>query len=217
MPQSASGPRDDLTALLRRASEGNRAAFDALLPHVYDELKSVAHRRLAAERQGHTLNTTALVHETYFKLVEQNRVQWQSRAHFFAIAARAMRRILIDYARKRNAERRGGGAEKVSLEEVPRIPAPGGVGEEETLDLIALDDALDRLEEFNARGAEVVLYRYFGGLTHRETAEVLGVSEITVRRAWTAARAWLRRELVGGSDGGSDGGPDDGPAAPGTS
>lgn len=204
MPQSSSGPRDDLTALLRRASEGNREAFDALLPHVYDELKSVAHRRLAAERDGHTLDTTALVHETYFKLVEQDRVEWQSRAHFFAIAARAMRRVLIDYARKRNAERRGGEAEKVSLDEAPRIPAPEAVGEDDALDLIALDDALDRLEDFNARGAEVVLYRFFGGLTHRETAEVLGVSEITVRRAWTAARAWLRRELVGGSNDGRD-------------
>lgn len=203
-PQSASGLPGDLTALLRRASGGDRDAFDTLLPYVYDELKSVAHRRLAAERDAHTLDTTALVHETYFKLVEQDRVEWRSRAHFFAIAARAMRRILIDYARQRNAERRGGGAEKVSLDHAPGIPAPGVVGEERALDLIALDDALDRLAQFNARGAEVVLYRYFGGLTHRETAEVLGVSEVTVRRAWTASRAWLRREMVGGSDGGRD-------------
>lgn len=203
-PQSASGPSGDLTALLRRASEGERDAFDTLLTYVYDELKSVAHRRLAAERDAHTLDTTALVHEAYFKLVEQDRVEWRSRAHFFAIAARAMRRILIDHARKRNAERRGGEAEKVSLAESPRIPAPGAVGEDDALDLIALDDALDRLGEFNSRGADVVLYRFFGGLTHRETAEVLGVSEITVRRAWTAARAWLRREMVGRGDGGRD-------------
>lgn len=197
-PESASGPHGDVTALLRRASEGDREAFDSLLPFVYDELKSVAHRRLAAEPAGHTLDTTALVHETYLKLVEQDRVEWQSRAHFFAIAARAMRRILVDYARKRNAEKRGGGAEKISLEELPGLPAPGTVAEDDAVVLVALDEALDRLEDFNARGADVVMYRYFGGLTHRETAEVLGVSEITVRRAWTAARAWLRRELTAG-------------------
>lgn len=199
-PDPTSGQREDVTALLRRASRGEREALDRLFPLLYDELKSVAHRRLEAERDGHTLNTTALVHETYFKLVQQERVEWQSRAHFFAIAARAMRRILVDHARKRNADRRGGGATKVSLDGQGRVPAPGAMGEDDLADLIVLDDALDRLADFNSRGADVVLYRFFGGLTHRETAEVLGVSEVTVRRAWTAARAWLRGELTAGSD-----------------
>jgi len=198
--ESAAGRPTNITELLREASQGNREAFDRLFPLVYDELKAVAHRRLEAEPEGHTLNTTALVHEAYFKLVEQEHVEWQSRAHFFAIAARAMRRILIDYARKRSADRRGGGVTKLSLESALRVPEEGTIGKEQAAELVALDAALTRLAQFNARGADVVLYRFFGGLSHRETAEVLGVSEITVRRAWTAARAWLRRELVAEPD-----------------
>ncbi len=184
-----------VTQLLHQASNGNQDAFNKLLPLVYEELKQLARKKLRAEREGHTLNATALVHEAYLKLVDQKEVEWQSRTHFFAIASQAMRRILIDYAKLKKAGKRGGGAPHVSLETAESV-SPGEIfNDDQASELIALDDALNRLAEFNQRGAQVVQYRYFGGLSHSEIAEVLGTSEITVRRAWTMAKSWLRREL----------------------
>ncbi len=151
----------------------------------------MAASKLRLEREGHTLNATALVHEAYLKLVDQTRIEWQSRGHFFAVASQAMRRILVNYARERNAQKRGGRHEHVSLIDAHVF--------QNTIDserLEALDDALTRLSAFDERGAEVVTYRYFGGLTHAEIGSVLGTSEVTVRRAWTAAKAWLKAELT---------------------
>jgi RNA polymerase sigma factor (TIGR02999 family) len=169
-------------------------ALDRLMPLVYDQLRHVAHRQLGAEPTGHTLSTTALVHEAYLKLVDQSRVQWQDRAHFFAVASRAMRRILIDYARRHRALRRGGSPDgappkPVSLDTV-ELPV-----EERAQALIALDDALDRLEQVEARLARVVECRFFAGLTEGETAAALGVSQRTVAREWALARGWLYQEL----------------------
>ena len=185
-------PSDErFTALLDDLSGGNRTVVDALLPRVYDELRDLAHRKLRGERAGHTLNTTALVHEAYEKLVQQDRMTWQNRAHFMGIAALSMRRILINYAHKRNAEKRGGGEPVATFEDGM---APRAVQAEELIDL---DTALDRLEQLDERQSKVVTYRFFGGLTQKEIAEVLGVSEPTVRRDWRLARAWLSRELQG--------------------
>jgi RNA polymerase sigma factor (TIGR02999 family) len=161
-----------------------------VFPLVYDELRRLAHGRLRAERPGHTLNTTALVHEAYLKLVDQTRVEWQSRAHFYAVASTAMRRILINHAEMRRAARRGGDAVVLPLDEAAIL-----IGDDQVDELLELDLALERLKTFNPRGADVVVYRYFGGLTHEEIGAVLGVSTITVRRAWKSARSWLRREL----------------------
>jgi len=190
MPQHDPPDRGEITELLEAASGGNRAAFDQLLPRVYDELRALAQSRLKWERDGHTLNATALVHEAYFRLVGQERVEWQGRAHFFAIASRAMRRILINYAAARNAQKRGGGATHVELDE-----AADTMNDTQAEELIALDGALKELERFNERGARVVEYRFFGGLTHDEIAEAMGLSEATVRRSWRSARAWLRDAL----------------------
>jgi RNA polymerase sigma factor (TIGR02999 family) len=160
---------------------------------VYDELRDLAHRKLRGERADHTLNTTALVHEAYEKLVQQDQMTWQNRAHFMGIAALSMRRILINYAHKRNAQKRGGGEPVATFEDGM---APRDVHAE---DLIDLDGALKRLEQLNERQSKVVTYRFFGGLTQKEIAEVLGVSEPTVRRDWRLARAWLSRELQQGA------------------
>jgi RNA polymerase sigma factor (TIGR02999 family) len=192
-----------VTDLLRRSREGSRAALDRLLPIVYDELKSMAHLRLRSERDGHTLDTTALVHETYLKLVRHDRVEWQSRAHFFAVGAQAMRRVLIDYARARNAARRGGKEQHVPVDVVEEEAAEL-LSDHAADGLVALDDALKDLAKFDERGARVVEFRFFGGLTHDEIAELLGVSPVTARRSWTAAKAWLRKEL--GPDAALDGG-----------
>ena len=183
-------PPEDVTALLVRASDGNREAFDRLVPLVYDDLRRQAAAKLRMEREGHTLDATALVHEAYVRLVGQNRVEWRGRTHFFALASQAMRRILIDYAHKRNAAKRRGSAVHVDFEEVADLMSASQARE-----LLALHDALAELETFNERGARVVEYRYFGGLTHDEVAEAMGLSEATVRRTWRAARAWLRRSL----------------------
>ncbi|MEM7415658.1 MAG: sigma-70 family RNA polymerase sigma factor [Gemmatimonadota bacterium] len=183
-------PSTDVTRLLHEASAGNRTAVDELLPLVYDELRALARSKLRFESEGHTLSATALVHEAYMKLVDQTQVEWQNRSHFFAVAAESMRRILISYARARNAEKRGHGVVPESLDHVDELLA-GGQDEA----LIDLDDALTRLADFNERGARVVTYRYFGGMSHKEIAEVLGTSVMTVRRSWDLARAWLRREL----------------------
>jgi len=183
-----------ITRLLNAASHGNRDAFDQLFPLVYDELRTLARSKLRRERADHTLAATALVHEAYLQLVDQDSVEWQSRAHFFAVAARAMRRILMNHARAKRATKRGGGASQVPLDEAVAL-APDLFTEEEEDDLLALDEALDRLSELSPEGADVLQYRFFGGLTHNEIAEVMGVSEATVRRRWRAAKTWLRQQL----------------------
>ena len=177
------------TALLEDLTGGNRTVVDAVMPQVYDELRDLARRKLRGERADHTLNTTALVHEAYEKLVQQDRMTWQNRAHFMGVAALSMRRILINYAHKRNAQKRGGGEPVATFEDGM---APRDVQAEELIDL---DDALKRLEKLDERQAKVVTYRFFGGLTQKEIAEVLGVSVPTVRRDWRLARAWLSREM----------------------
>ena len=179
----------DLTRLLRDWSAGDQGALDSVIPLVYDELRRLAHNRLRRERPGHTLNTTALVHEAYVKLVDVKEASFRDRAHFLAMASRAMRRILVDYARARNAAKRGGGAENVTLDEALKIP------EDYAAAVSELDEALGRLEEFDPRQSQVIEHRYFGGLTLEETAEVLGVSLATVKRDLRFARAWLAKEL----------------------
>jgi RNA polymerase sigma factor (TIGR02999 family) len=194
------GPTDrgEITRLLQQASGGNRASFDALVPLVYDELHAIASARLNGEAVGHTLTPTALVHEAYLSLVGQDRTEWQSRSHFYAVAAMAMRRVLINYAKSRARVKRGGGATAVDLDVAERIGATAiaTLDDDQADALIELDAALNRLKEFNAEGAEIVEYRFFGGLQVQEIAEVLGVSEVTVRRRWTAARAWLKKEIA---------------------
>ncbi len=184
-----------VTQLLHDLRSGQRDAFDALLPHVLDALRAIAHRQLKNERSDHTLNTTALVHEAYLKLVGRREMDWESRAHFFAVAARAMRRVLISYARQRNAEKRGGGAIRVTL-----VTHLGPLTEGQEDELVALDEGLQRLEQINPRHARIVECRFFAGLTIEETAECLGVSPITVTRDWRMARAWLRHELSSSDD-----------------
>lgn len=189
-PQADREITEALIALRDRAPD----ALDRLMPLVYHQLRQVAHRQLGAEASGHTLSTTALVHEAYLKLIDQTRVQWQDRAHFFAIASRAMRRILIDYARRHRAVRRGGVADgtplpPVSLDEV-ELPVA-----ERAEALLALDEALDRLAHVDARLAQVVECRFFAGLTEAETAAALDVSQRTVAREWVVAKGWLYQEL----------------------
>lgn len=180
----------DITGLLLEGSRGEDDALRALLPVVYDDLRAIAHRRLRGERAGHTLNTTALVHEAYVRMVDQTRVQWRDRAHFFGVAAEAMRRILVDYARRRGAEKRGAGRDPLPLDDVEIAVV------DRAEQLLALDAALDRLENVDARLARVVLYRFFGGLSEEEIAELVGVTARTVRRDWVKARGWLYRELA---------------------
>jgi len=188
-PMNVQPSPSDVTQLLIEWSAGNRALLDELMPHVYDELRRLARRHLQRERPGHTLQTTALVHEAYLRLIDQNRVEWQNRAHFFAIAARVMRRILLMHARKKQAAKRGGGAPHLSLDEGAIVSG------EQAEELIALDDALQRLEQMDERLGRVVECRYFGGLTIDETAEALDVSPATVKRDWRTAKAWLHRVL----------------------
>lgn len=182
-------PPGEITRLLVQLADGNRTVVDSVLPLIYEELHELAERQLRGERSDHTLNATALVHEAYLKLIDQNRVSWQSRAHFLAIAARAMRRILINYANARRAQKRGGGQIFTTYDEdlEPR--------ETHVEELIELDVALSKLEALSERQSKVVEYRFFGGLNHEEIAEVLGVSVPTVRRDWQLARAYLSREL----------------------
>lgn len=180
----------NVTALLEDLASGDVGALDRLFPIVYEELRRVAHGQLHRERTGHTLNTTALVHEAYLKLVRHPPdVQWKRRIHFFAVAARAMRQILVNHAKARSRAKRGGDAPQVSLDEAVIMP------ETRAEELVALDEALHRLEAMNQRQSRVVECRYFGGLTIEETAQVLGVSVVTVKRDWTTARAWLYREV----------------------
>jgi len=180
-----------ITRMLREWSDGNREALENLMPLVYDELHRQAARFLRRERADHTLQATALIHETYIKLIDQREANWESRAHFFAIAANLMRRILVDHARAKYREKRGGNAVKLPLEEAMLIS-----GEEKNVDLMALDEALTRLEKIDEQQARVVELRYFGGLSLEETAEALRVSRTTVANDWSMAKAWLHRELT---------------------
>jgi RNA polymerase sigma factor (TIGR02999 family) len=188
----ASSPQ--VTGLLISWSNGDEAALAKLVPLVHDELHRLASRQMHREREGHVLQTTALVNEAYTRLVDLSRVRWRDRAHFFAMAARVMRRILVDYARSRNYLKRGGGVRLVSLDEATQAAVERGA------DLVALDDALNALAAFDQRKSRVVEMRFFGGLTVEETAEALGVSVDTVMRDWRIAKAWLLRELQGRSD-----------------
>jgi len=179
----------EVTRLLQAWGQGDDAALEQIIPIVYRELKRIAHRYMAGERQGHTLQTTALVNEAYLKLVDSRKVNWQNRAHFFAISAQLMRRILVDFARSRGYQKRGGGAQPVSLDEECLATQQRG------RNVLALDDALTALAEVDPRKSKVVELRFFGGLSVEETAELLKVSPDTVLRDWRMAKAWLGREL----------------------
>jgi RNA polymerase sigma factor (TIGR02999 family) len=178
----------DITELLVAWSGGDRSALDQLAPVVYEELRRLARALMARERPGHTLQTTALVNEAYLRLVDCNRMRWQDRAHFFAVSAQMMRRVLVDHARRQNLKR-GGGLRRVSLDEAADI------GIDRAAEFVAIDDALNTLAEIDPRKASVVELRFFGGLSVEETAEVLKLAPITVIRDWNMARAWLYREL----------------------
>lgn len=181
---------NEVTKLLQRWRDGNREALDALLPLVYEELRRLAHRHLRNERQDHTLQSTALVHEAYFRLVGQNFPEWEGRAHFFAIAAQLMRQILVDYARSRRAAKRGSGVGMVMLDDLEALPPTP-----KDVDVVALNDALNTLAELDPRQTRVVELRFFAGLSLEEISEVMGIGSATVQRDWTAARAWLHREM----------------------
>jgi len=182
-------PPEDITQLLVDWGKGNKLALDGLMPLVYDELHRIASRYLRRERQGHTLQTTALINEAYLRIVDQNRVNWQSRAHFFGVAAQMMRRILVDHARSHLYAKRGGGAQKLTLDEAIATP------QERDLDLVALDDALTALTQIDPQQSRIIELRFFGGLTIEETAEVIGISPATVKRDWNMAKAWLFGEI----------------------
>ena len=179
----------EVTRLLRNWSGGDENALDQLTPVVYDELRRLAASYMRRERQDHTLQSTALVNEAYLKLVDQKNVVWQNRAHFFGIAAQMIRRILVDHARAHKAEKRGGGAGVLSLDEAIGVP------ENHDVEILALNDALTRLTEMDPKQGRIVELRFFTGLSIEETAEVVGVSPATVKREWAAARAWLFREI----------------------
>jgi RNA polymerase sigma factor (TIGR02999 family) len=184
----------DITALLHAHKAGDAGALELLLPRVYDELRAIARARLRHERPDHTLSATEVVHEAFVKLMPLERVDWQNRAHFFAIASRAMRNVLIDHAVRRGAGKRGGGQAALPLDEL--VAEQAAAAEQPLEDLIELARALERLEQIDARQARVVECRFFGGLNLEETAEALAISPATVSRDWTFARAWLHRELA---------------------
>jgi len=182
----------EVTQLLLAWSRGDQAALDRLIPLVSTELHRLAHHYMRRERAGHTLQTTALVNEAYVRLVDASRIEWRDRAHFFAVSANLMRRILVDFARKRGYQKRGGGSVMIALDE-DVIPSP-----QAGPDIVALDAALEALAAFDPRAAGIVELRFFGGLTVEETAEVVGMSPRTIKREWAAAKAWLLGELGGG-------------------
>lgn len=179
----------EVTRLLLDWSNGDRAALDELIPLVYDELRRLAHHYMRQEREGHTLQTTALVNEAYVRLIDQNAVHWQDRAHFFAIAAKLMRRILVDYARSRRYAKRGGEARQVSFDESAIVSPVKGA------EMVAVDEALTDLGTRDARKSKIVELRFFGGLNIEETAEVMGISPTTVQREWRSAKAWLYQAI----------------------
>jgi RNA polymerase sigma factor (TIGR02999 family) len=180
---------DDVTQLLIAWGQGDQAAMDQLMPLVYDELRRLAKSHMRRERGANTLQTTALVHEAYLRLVDQKESNWQNRSHFFAIAAKMMRRILVDHARARQSRKRGGDARQVAFDEALEVSG------ERAAEMVALDEALTELAEFDERKSRMVELRFFGGLSIEETAEVLGVSPGTVMRDWTLAKTWLQRRI----------------------
>ena len=188
MPESG-----NVSQLLLAWGRGDKTARDELIPLVYDTLRRIARHHLRSERAGHTLQTSALINEAYLKLVEQS-VSWQNRAHFFGIASRLMRQLLVDYARARQRLKRGGDLQQIS------ITAAGGIAQERAVDLLALDEALTTLAEVDPQSSQIVELRFFGGLTETETAEALGISVATIKRDWTFARAWLIQRLKAGED-----------------
>jgi RNA polymerase sigma-70 factor (ECF subfamily) len=188
------GSSDEVTRLLR-GWHGDREGLDSLLPVVYKELRRIAHFQLRKEREDHSLQSAELVNEAYLRLVRMNPPQWESRTHFFAIAAQLIRQILVDYARRHGAWKRGAGQGALPLEDVSQLLR----GKDKEVDVVLLDDALKALAELDPRKAKVVELRFFGGLTFPETAEVLDVSAVTVSRDWSTARAWLHREMNRGS------------------
>jgi RNA polymerase sigma-70 factor (ECF subfamily) len=185
-------PEGDVSTLLRAWSDGDQSALDKLAPIVYDELRRLAGHYLSRERSGHSLQATALVNEAYLRLVDYKRMRWENRAHFFAVSAQLMRRILVDHARRHNLKR-GGGVQHIALEDTAVVG--GGRAE----NLVVLDDAMQALARIDPRKAQVVELRFFGGLSVEQTAEVLKVSPVTVMRDWNTARAWLLREMGGGA------------------
>jgi len=191
----------EVTRLLQRWSDGDATALEALWPLVYDDIRRMAGRQIASERSGHTLQATALVNEAFIRLAGERAFQWQRREQFLALAAQIMRRVLVDYARQRKAQRRGEGVRPVSIHdtwaanEVERAQALDAF-HDESIDVLAIDDALTRLQQVDAPQGRIVELRYFGGLTLEETASVVGISLATVKREWAMARAWLRRELL---------------------
>lgn len=184
--------QSEVTGLLLAAADGDSSALERLVPILYTELRRIAHHRLGGERTDHTFGTTDLVHEAYLKLMQLDRLNWRNRAQFMAIVSRLMRQILVDYARRRSAARRGGGRPKVELRAVAdHVAGP----DEPTAEVLALHEALERLEKINERHARVVECRFFGGMSIEETAEALSLSPATVKRDWVMTRAWLNREL----------------------
>lgn len=187
--QMTQPPTHELTQLLIAWSDGDRAALEKLTPLVYEELRRLAHSYMSRERKGHTLQTTALVHEAYLRLFNREEIHWQNRAHFFAIAAQLMRRILVDHARSNASQKRGGQAQKVSLDEAAVI------SQERGSEVIALDEALKGLAVIDPQQSSIVELRFFGGLSVDETAEVLSLSPATIKREWSSAKLWLHREI----------------------
>ena len=189
-------PDEDVSLLLRAWSDGDQSALDKLTPIVYGELRRLAQHYMSRERTGHTLQATALVNEAYLRLVDYKRMRWENRAHFFAVSAQLMRRILVDHARRHNLKR-GAGVQHVALEDTAVI------ADDRSENMVALDDAMQALARIDSRKAQVVELRHFGGLSVEETAEVLKVSPVTVMRDWSTARAWLYREMSGGASNGT--------------
>lgn len=185
--------KNDITQLLLAWHEGDRGALDDLMPIVYDELRKIAASYMRRQSPGHSLQTTALVNEAYLRLIDSRRVNWQNRTHFFAISAQLMRRVLVDFARSKNAQKRGGEGVRVTFDEAMQVPAKKGT------DVAALDSALNELAKLSRRQSQIVELRYFGGLTEEEIGEMLGLSSRTVRRDWSVARAWLFRRLSEGT------------------
>ena len=183
---------EEVSQLLRDWSDGDQAALDKVMPVVYQELRRLAHHYMRNERAGHTLQTTALVNEAYMRLADYKKMRWESRAHFFAVAAQVMRRILVENARRRNFAKRGGGAQQVELDEAAVVSAG------RSAEVIAVDEALTELESWDARKGRIVELRFFGGLSIEETAEVLKISPTTVQREWRSAKAWLYRAISEG-------------------
>ncbi len=192
-PAPEENPLDDeaqFAALIKSFSAEDEAIAHQLIPELYTQLRELAHQKLRYQRKNHTLNTTALVHEAYIKLSRQENKVWESRGHFMATAAQVMRHLLINYAEKRNAQKRGSGVNKVSLDAIPEV-----IDTERAELLLALDDALERLADFDQRGAQIVELKFFGGFTQVEIADLLGVTERTVRRSWVLAKTWIQKEL----------------------